>query len=286
VVACGIYDKRNPNLKYREQILSGVEHKNGWRTIFLPWWSRPDRDEAFYEKVKEELDEDELKQQYPATLEEALQASSSDRRISAKFLDPVYQESEGIEHELDLPGLTVFSLPDDEAYVVTADCAEGTPTSDESVSIVARLSTGEQVAILAGQFTPEVHAGYTRELAVWFGYAKVMPERNNHGLVFVSEWENLNAVSSDEVELIEGLQGKPGWFTSHAAKTKMYHDFVKLIKEGGDLIRDEATFNQLSAVKASTLKAPEGQHDDRAVAMALVGVARDLAKPSVTMKMI
>jgi hypothetical protein len=49
---------------------------------------------------------------------------------------------------------------------------------------------------------------------------------------------------------------------------------VVALREGGLILHDEKTFVQMASVDGNTLKAPPGQHDDRAMAcvLALAGL--------------
>ena len=54
--------------------------------MFLPWWSRPGRDEAWRAAVQAEMyaqrgTDDDFYAEYPATAEEALAAEQLDRRL-------------------------------------------------------------------------------------------------------------------------------------------------------------------------------------------------------------
>ena len=170
-----------------------------------------------------------------------------------------------------MPGLAVFAPPQPgRRYVLGADPAEGNPTSDDSALGVLDADTGEQVAELAGKFEPALFACYAHQLAVWFNKAGVLVERNNPGHA-VLLWLRDNGRG---VQLLPGHDNKPGWLSSTLGKTQLYDRCADGFKDSEVTLHSFATFTQLAAIDGSTLRAPEGEHDDRADAFALACMAR------------
>jgi hypothetical protein len=54
----------------------------------------------------------------------------------------------------------------------------------------------------------------------------------------------------------------------------MYDALANALRAGEVTLHSAETFHQLASIEGSTLKAPEGQHDDRAVAFALAVAGR------------
>jgi hypothetical protein len=160
----------------------------------------------------------------------------------------------------------VFAPPrDGNSYVLGADTAEGNPTSDDSAAVVLDGKTGGEVANLAGRFEPEVFATYCYSLAVWNKMAAVLCERNNHGHAGLFWLRNFG----HGVRRIEGLDGKPGWQTTTLSKTHAYDRAAEWLKNKEVMLHSFETFVQLSSIDGLTLRAPEGQKDDRAMAWVL-----------------
>lgn len=88
---------------------------------FLPWHARPDRDEAWYTSVAvDAIDESHMKQEYPATPDEAFEATEVDAFLQNRALwDACYQE---------MP-----PLGPRESLVVAADAGE----TDDTFALVA-----------------------------------------------------------------------------------------------------------------------------------------------------
>jgi len=256
------------------------EDGNGWNAFFVPWYAHPDRDEAWYAREEAEtLDRtgsrDDLWEQYPATPEQALAARTLSKRISPEWLAKCYEKRDPLE-DLDsapaIPGLEVYAPPvTGRRYVVGLDPAEGNPTSDDSAIEVVDRDTGEEVCVLAGKYEPALAAFYAHRLAQWYNNAPVMIERNNHGHACIL-WFRDNS----RLKLLVGEDRKPGWLDNSRGKAMLYADGAELIHDRRALIHSQATHDQIASIEGSSLRAPEGEHDDRATAymLALLGCKR------------
>jgi len=99
--------------------------------------------------------------------------------------------------------------------------------------------------------------------------ASLMVERNNHGHA-VLLWLSDNSPLS----LLRGWDGKVGWLTNSKGKALLYTTAADAFREETTTVHSFSTYVQLSSIEGSTLKAPEGQHDDEATsyALALCGI--------------
>jgi hypothetical protein len=219
--------------------------------------------------------DDDLHQEYPATPEEALAMPTFDRRLPPEFLAAACAPASPLparflpatgEYAVPaLPGLAVFRLPEvGGAYVIGCDPAEGNPQSDESVATLFDAFGGEQIAVLGGRLQPEVFAAAVAALSAWANGAPALVERNNHGHTVIAWLREHSAV-----QLLPGLDRKPGWLTNAVTKTRLYDEVARACRTGECTIHDAQTHAQLGALEASTLAAPSGGHDDRATACAL-----------------
>lgn len=274
-------DKAKPLSTFKSVFRAAWRGLNTYKAIFLPWYARPDRDKAWYETIRADMraqrgSDDDLHQEYPATPEEALAARTLDKRIPAHWVELCSAEATSLPaggrwqvaggaEVPSLPGLSVFRLPEPgQWYVIGADPAEGNPTSDESSATVLDVDTLEQVAVLSGKFQPAVFAAYVDALGVWYNHADVLPERNNHGHSFL-----LWMADNGRLQVLAGFDNKAGWLSNVKGKTLMYDKVADVCRDGLALIHDSETFIQLASIEASTLRAPEGMHDDRADAFGL-----------------
>jgi hypothetical protein len=281
-------DKRKPESLFKRLYRDAKENEatSPYTWIFLPWYASPGRDAIWYEQEKRKSIAktdtlDDLQQEYPATDLEALAPRSLDKRIHPDWILRCYVEAKNIPipaaHEPKppaIPGLVIYQLPKPNGrYVLGADPAEGNPTSDPSALTVLDVATGEEVASLAGRLQPQVIASYAHQIGTWFKRASIMVERNNHGHA-VLLWLDQN---STLVRLC-GPDGKPGWLSSTLGKTKLYDATAEVFRNGEVTLHTFGTFNQLSSIEGSTLRAPEGMFDDCADSFALACVGRNTAQ--------
>ena len=71
---------------------------------------------------------------------------------------------------------------------------------------------------------------------------------------------------------------KPGWLCSTLGKTQLYDKCADACKNSEVVLCSFATYSQLALIDGSTLRAPDGEHDDRADAFALACTARTMRK--------
>lgn len=266
-------DKLTPNSLFKNTYRAAKENRSPWRSIFLPWYARPERNEAWYQTQKQDILSrtgglDDLYQQYPATDEEALAPPQLDRRIPFKWIMQCYQELSPLrDTEYSLPYMQSFvSVKKDHQYVVGADTAEGNPTSDLSVASIVDRANLEEVCVLAGKTEPKVFAGYLHRLSKIFRDAPIMVERNNHGHAVLLALEE---IYNYRHRLLTGEDRKVGWQTTSKSKDLMYSNGADILRDKKAIIHCATTKTQLSLIEGSTLKAPKGEMDDYAIAYML-----------------
>jgi hypothetical protein len=276
-------DKTTPNSLFKQTYRAARDGKNDWKSIFLPWYAHPGRDEVWYQTQKDDILSrtgglDDLHQQYPATDEEALAPPELDRRIPFKWILKCFHELPVItDHKYSLPFLQLYVVPQlSHQYVIGADPAEGSPESNDSVAHVVARDTLEEVCVLAGKIEPKVFAGYLHALSKTFGGAKLMVERNNHGHAVLLALEEVYNYRS---YLLCGGDGHVGWQTTSKSKDLMYSSGAELLRDGKAVIHCPKTRTQLSLIEGATLKAPEGENDDYAIAF-MLALTSAAANPS------
>ncbi len=265
-------NKSKPESLFKRIYLNAVDGRNEYTPIFHGWDARPGRNAAWYAAiVKSSLANtgalDDVWQEYPATAEEALAPRSLDKRLPFEWLQRCYAAMNAVEQpgQPAINGLKVFFPPQrGRQYILGADPAAGNPTSDDSAVEVMDKETGEEVATLAGKFEPATFGAHIDAVGMWYNRAAVMLEVNNHGHA-VMLWLKANS----SLPIMEGPDGKPGWTTTAKSKAILYATAGECFRDGEVLLHDLSVLTQLASIEGSTLKAPEGQHDDRAIACCL-----------------
>lgn len=270
-------DKGNPGSLFK-QIYRGAKRKiNAWYALFLPWYARPGRTAAWYAEQQRDAQAntgslDDVHQEYPATDTEALAPRTLDKRIPAVWIEANYVEVEPLRDMFapSLPELELYQLPEEgREYVIGVDPAEGNPTSDASALTVLDVLTGEEVAALSGRLQPSVIADYAAQVAGYYNDAGLMVERNNHGhavLLWLEEYSTLRR--------LPGSDGRPGWLSNKLGKALLYNEMADCFRDGDTTLHSFETYTQLASIEGSTLRAPGGEHDDRADSYALANVGR------------
>jgi hypothetical protein len=266
----------------------GPHDAASYAPLFLPWYARPDRTPAWRTRVAAEMfaqrgSYDDFFQEYPATPDEALRVRSLAARIPAAWIERITLTAPPLPTTslppalAGLAGLSVYTPPQTNArYVAGADPAEGNPRSDESALTLLDAHTGAQVAILAGPIAPDLFALQSAALCRWYADAPILVERNNHGHAVIG-W-----LAEQGVELLPGPDGRPGWLTTAASKTRAWDEAARRIAATACTIADPESAAQLALVEATTLRAPLGHHDDRAMAYVLALLALGSAAPATT----
>jgi hypothetical protein len=259
-------DKEDPSSEFKRLWNQAVAGENNYHPIFLPWWSRPDRDQAWYEQQRADYGEDDLFQEYPASAAEALAPRQASKRFHPTWLERCTGGARPVAREdvaLALPGLVVWEAPRrGGSYLVVADPAEGNPSSDPSPAAVFDGLTWRQVAGLYGQFEPDVFGGLLVDLSEWYNGAVICVERNNHGHAVHVAIRNRGA---GDLVYQNPHDEKDGWLSNAKYKTLATDVAAEVLREGGCVIQDKATINELAMFEAGTLKAPPGMTDDRAM---------------------
>ncbi len=294
-------DKGKPESEFKRIYKAAKEKRNGWAYVFLPWYVRPERDAAWYEAQKADIESrtgslDDLWEQYPSTDTEALAGRTLDKRISPVWLRDCYEERRPLSGDLlkeekapSIPGLCVYRLPiKGRRYCGGGDPAEGNPSSDDSAAVFLDEMTGEEVAMLSGKFQPSTFAAYIDQIGRWLNNASVLVERNNHGhavLLWLRDHSKLRRLNGwDADPRLAGPEGaapgvrKEGWLSNSRGKTLLYDSLADTVRDGLTTIHSFKCYDQIASIEGSTLRAPEGMMDDCSDAYALATVARSMPR--------
>ncbi len=277
-------NKKDPAGSFAKTFRGAIAGENEWHPTFVPWYAHPQRDQAWFDRINGEIvnrtgSDDQRKEMYPATIEEALQAAVLDKRIPPAWLKRVYfhaapltpDEIAFIFPKAAIPSLLkVYRVPvAGGRYVIGADPAEGNPGSDFSAFHVFDARMGFQMASLSQRVDLDYFSDYLIAAATWYNHAKVLVERNNHGHVVI---RNLRG----NVHLLKGQDKKFGWLTSAVSKARMYEEGTQQIRDQLVTLHDEKSVLQLGDIEGATLRAPKNLPDDDATAVMLALLARIL----------
>jgi hypothetical protein len=288
-------NKSKPNSPFKSIYRAAHTSQQGdggseWKPLFLSWRARKDRTEEWYEQEKASYLQtygslDDFHGNYPATPEEALSPRTLDKRIPAEWLRQCYAETPLVDlakiHVVynlkppPVPGLKVWRLPTNNKgkFVCGADPAMGNPTSDDSSATWIDQDTGEQVAELSGKLEMTIFGEHVGQVSRFFNRSPVMVEENNHGHTVIKHLRE----NFPDLRLLSGHMGRTGWVSSQLGKVLLYDAAADAFKNGEAVIHSFDGFCQLASIDGNTLRAPEGDFDDRADAFALALAGRNKA---------
>ncbi len=123
-------------------------------------------------------------------------------------------------------------------------------------------------ASLAGKFSPAT-LGPADALARWYNDAAAMVERNNHGHAVL-----LWLADNSDILVLTGYDDKPGWLDNSRGKTLLYDTAAEAFSEQDTALHSFDSYVQLASIEGSSLRAPEGEPDDRADSYALMLTGR------------
>jgi hypothetical protein len=269
-------DKSKPESRFKKIYTTAKQGLNKYAHVFLAWDDRPDRTPEWYDSEKQEIFSetgalDDLHEQYPANDIEALSARTLDKRLATQWIVQCYREMAPLPlDELppgtpSLPGLKIYRpYEPGHAYIIGVDTAEGKKTSDNSALTVLDRHTGEECAAMADKIEPSVLAGYVDLIGRYYRGAEVMVERNNHGHAVIM-W----LFDNSDLEVLDGWDDNPGWNTTTKSKALLYVRAADAFRNRETILHSSDTQHELSSIEKSSLSAPDGQLDDRAVSYAL-----------------
>lgn len=270
---------------------AAVSKTSDFVPIFLGWFKHPGRDQAWFAHKVKNLAKWMRAQEYPASPDEAfVQSGRPVFDIEALTAMGADVAREPIRWE-DNDRLAIYAEADPwRLYVIAADVAEGGADGDWDAAPVLDWETGRMVAVLHGQWPPEVFARKLFELACRYP-AVIAPERNNHGHTvnlkvneFIAEeelamyrkpaqgeWKPDPRACPPLPRLFVADDGKDGWLTNGVTKPVMIDTLEEAIRKREIAIIDQPTLLECRAFShlESGKMGGDGSHDDRVIGLAI-----------------
>jgi hypothetical protein len=172
-----------------------------------------------------------------------------------------------------------------EAYIISADVAEGLRDGDYSCADVINHRTGQQVAQWHGHLDADnIHefADVLAGLGRRYNVALLVPERNNHGLAVVTQLYH-EGYPNLYVETVPDPPGKPrkryGWVTSRSTRPLIIDNLISEMTEGSHGIVCAETFDEMLSFKRQDngkMEADLNRFDDRVLCIAIGKYVRQI----------
>lgn len=254
--------------------------RNGFVTLFIPYWKIPGRDEAWANEQKSTLGEVKFNQEILCNfLGSSLTLIAADAIARMCLANPVYKNVNGID---------LYELPEkDRNYVIVADTAKGVG-GDYSCLVIIDIT--ESPYKMVGKFrnntiSPLLYPNIIYQLGKQYNNAHVLVELNSseqvpYILQNELEYENILYVSRGNMGT--GSQAITGGFGRSGTKTQLgvttdkqvkrlgCQNLKSLIEENKLLIQDADAISEISTFieTRGSYAADDGYHDD--IVMCLV----------------
>ena len=182
---------------------------------------------------------------------------------------------------MDEGGLQVWERPvPHREYRIGADVSEGIDVgrdTDWSVAVVLNADTMDEVAMLRVKIDPDLFAWQLASLGKWYNNAKLLVERNNHGLVtlkFLSDVHLYPDIYSEKIldERSSRSARKLGFHTTVKSKPLIIDYLKELIREDEINIKSPKVLDELQTFvnfPNGRMAAQSGSHDDCVMALAI-----------------
>ena len=182
---------------------------------------------------------------------------------------------------MDEGGLQVWERPiPNREYRIGADVSEGIDVgrdTDWSVAVVLNAENMDEVAMLRVKIDPDLFGWQLASLGKWYNNAKLLVERNNHGLVtlkFLSDVHLYPDIYSEKIldERSSRSARKLGFHTTVKSKPLIIDYLKELIREDEINIRSPKLLDELQTFvnfPNGRMAAQSGSHDDCVMALAI-----------------
>lgn len=289
-----------PNSYFQRLCKAAEAGDTAWQLIFMGWQANPNRSQAWYEEQKRITlltygTLDPLYKHYPTNLTEALAPRELNKRFPPQWiisLSAARQKPSGVLADAPaLPGLKIYKRPEPgRTYSIGYDPGGG--KHDPSVAQVIDNETYVQVAVLAGLVEPTEFANQVHDLSVYYFNAQVLFELNNHGHASLAQFKERGTNLRRGIGRRGQIDREPGWLTTERSKHMLYDVGAKVMQETlteadarhkppEPILFDPTTIAELTSIDVNELAAPEGLHDDHAMAWVLACMCAYRGTPGV-----
>ncbi len=292
-IGCFTIDPWKSDSLARTTWLDGKDGKNGFRSLFFGYKSRPGRDEAWYDHEMKTIPDKELKgltreaymrANYPETWQQALSPVQS---ISAFDLPTLDHMAEDLRNPLPIPdGLLVdkniFHIYKPHSignfYSMGSDVSHGVG-QDYSVTVVLNVKTGEVVAdIVSNVISDTDFAALSVALWNYYGRPKWWIENNDWGRSVINKALELGCSNLGYED--DQKKNKLGYHTGPGpSRDAIWHNLIPAINNRQVVIYSDYGLKQMYQIirnseKNGRIEAKNGANDDYAMALGIAWLKR------------
>lgn len=236
-------------------------------------------------------DEDDFRQEYPSTPDEAFISTGRPRfnqkilRLYDKYITKPYKQGylryngDGTVYldEDDKGYIRIWEMPKkDKLYCIGADVAEGLIEGDYSVGLVGDYDFNV-VASWYGHIDPDIFGEELIKLAKYYNEAYIGVESNNHGLTTLktiqrNEYWNIYYQKSHD-KITDTLSQKMGWQTNLKTKPLMIDKLAEFVRDKYISIKWDKLISEMRTYiieDNGSTNAQTGCNDDTVMACAIL----------------
>ncbi len=262
-----------------------------WAAFRAPSSDNPHIPAAEIEQARRELSPAAFGQEYLADF-------LSDAR--AVFPSICYEARVPVATPPELPQETiVYRLPNKaHRYLLGADVSQGLPHGDRSCCVVLEvdeIGNAREAAHLCGLWPTDIFGGMLDILAQAY-HGRLGVERNNHGHAVLDGLRRMRAGRRESRYVLHTDQpvgkhptmigaaqqsGTAGWLTTTASKPLMVNELEEALRNEYVTVHTRAMVDELRGYQyddQGRTSAPEGQHDDTVMALAIAWQMRKWAQ--------
>lgn len=295
-----------PSEEAKQQFLAFIPSKNDWINQRLQWLKDEKKLDAeqlhwYFNKYKNYLNKELIKQEYPCTPREAFLLSGKtvfDTQILLSRLEnipkPIHTgyfmyDYDGLkitnikwENDKNNGYIHIYRLPNTPAF--TEYCIGGDTSgegSDYFTGHVLDAKTGEQVAVLKHQFDSDQYSKQMYCLGWYYKNALIGIEANFDSYP-IKELQRLGYPKQYVREAQDTYTGKTekrfGFKTTSLTRPTIISRLIEIVREHCETINDRDTLEELLTIvrnEKGRIEAPEGAHDDQMMGLAIAHHIRE-----------
>jgi len=261
---------------------------NGWVSKFYGWNVRPERDQAWYDRVEREAPDTPdmskalyMEQEYPLTAEEALRPSRVAAAFDAEVLGTMLENSRDPIETRENDHVRIFVRPHSGGrYAAGTDTSHGTG-GDYAVTSILDIASGVEVANVRGNdIDSDELARMSVALLDDYRNPRWGIEDNDWGVATIRAatalgYSNFSTIISPGGE----DTGKIGWHTDERTRYVLYGDLITAINKSLLLLYDKDAIAEFLSVirnidKNGRIEGAAGTHDDHPMATGIAWLLR------------
>ena len=265
-------DKTKVDSTFKQIFRGALAGENNFKALFFPWNVRPDRDAAWYERMKAEYPEWLLQQEYPSTIQEALSPLSGKSVFTQTALEKLLAST--IEPAETRRGYIYIIHPPEVGirYVAAADVGEGVGLDYSVLNIIGTKGMQAEVCavIHSNEIKTDIFAYEICELCKEYFNPLLAVENNSLGVATLNKLTELGYPRLYSTKDKKGNIKKLGFTTSGGLggfSGVRYEGLIELsnaINNGSLITKYKPQVLELMNFyfEAGKAQAAKGSHDD------------------------